>query len=252
MITVNFVDYMRKETAGYEILRPAGSGDYLFLCFPLPMRFSHMVPAPGQEILLTQKHACILLAPGDAHWFCGNPEFLNSFIHFNDPQDQVGRFGVPTGRLFYPTGFERLNSAALTIKEELLTGGTLHQEMVHAAMLRLLVWICRDFAQGACDPLKEQFEALRYEMLSDCAREVSVQELAAKMCMSRTSFYKYYSRYFGSSPKQDLLRLRMEKAAVLLTNQQKTVAAVAAETGFKSVEHFARYYKSFYRKPPRG
>lgn len=247
VITVNFADYMKAEPPGHEILRPSGSGDYLFLYFPKPMNFFQ-----GKEWLATKKHACILLGPRDAHRFTGNPDFINTYIHFDASENEVEALGVETNQFFYPSDFERMNRTALDIKSELLTGGELHREMIHAAMLELLVLIRRSFSSMERDPQKEQFENLRYEMLSDCSRDISVPEMAARLCMSRTAFYESYRKYFHSSPKQDLLRVRMEKAAVLLTNQRKTVAAVAEETGFQSMEHFTRYYKKYYGKSPRG
>lgn len=246
MITVNFADYMKTEQQGQEILRPNGSGDYLFLCFPASMKFYR-----DKELTITKKHAAILLGPHDAHRFCGNPDFINTYIHFNATENEVEQLSVKTNQFFYPPDFGRINQFALEIKGELLTGGELSQEMIHASMLQLLVLIRRGFSSAERDPLKEQFEALRYEMLSDCSRVVSIEELCAEMCMSRTAFYEYYKKYFHSSPKQDLLKIRMEKAAVLLTNQRKTVAAIAEETGFNSAEHFTRYYKKYYGQPPR-
>lgn len=246
MITVNFADYMKKEAEGAEILRPGGSGDYLFLYFPAPMKYWR-----GEEEILTKRHACILLGPRDAHRFCGAPDFINTYVHFTVSAQEVNELCVETNRFFYPACFEQLNQLALEIKEELLTGGELHREMIHAAMLRLLILLRRSAASPKNDPLKEQLEALRYEILADCSLTPSVSELCAKMCMSRTAFYEAYRHYFHSSPKQDLLRVRMEKAAVLLTNQWKTVAAVAEEVGFHSVEHFTRSYKKYYGQPPR-
>ncbi len=246
MITVNFADHMKKEPEGAEILRPNGSGDHLFLYFPAPMKYWR-----GEEKILTKRHACILLGPRDAHRFCGAPDFINTYIHFTASEQEVERLSVETNRFFYPACFEQLNQLALEIKGELLTGGELHREMIHAAMLRLLVLLRRSAASAGSDPLKEQLEALRYEMLADCSQAPSVSELCARMCMSRTAFYEAYRQYFHSSPKQDLLRVRMEKAAVLLTNQRKTVAAVAEEVGFHSAEHFTRSYKKYYGQPPR-
>ncbi len=247
MISVHFADYMRKEPPGAEILRPNGSGDYLFLYFPVSMNFRHR-----EKDVLTKRHACILLGPQDAHRFCGNPDFINTYIHFTLSESEAARLCPDTNRLIYPACFEQLNQIALHVKEELLTGGELHREMIHGAMLRLLVLLRRSAASAKEDPLKEQLEALRYEMLADCSRAPSVSELCARMCMSRTAFYEAYRNCFHSSPKQDLLRVRMEKAAVLLTNQWKTVAAVAEEVGFHSAEHFTRSYKKYYGQPPRG
>lgn len=247
MITVNFVDYMRREAPEHEILRPHGSGDYLFLYFPVPMRFYR-----DREWVITKKHACILFAPDDAHNFYGSPDFINTFIHFNIAESEIEKFHITTNTFFYPSGFEKMNQIALDIKNELLMGGELHREMVNAKMLELLVLLKRGFSSAQYDALKEQFEKLRYKMLSDCPENISISEIASDMGMSRTMFYKYYKQYFDSSPKQDILKMRMEKAAVLLTNQRRTVSSVAEEVGFVNIEHFTRYYKKYFGKPPRS
>lgn len=237
MISVNFADYMRREVPEHEILRPHGSGDYLFLYFPVPMKFYR-----DREWILTKKHACILFAPEDAHNFYGSPDFINTFIHFNISKNEIENFHITTNEFFYPSGFERMNQIALDIKNELLMGGELHREMINAKMLELLVLIKRGFSSAKFDTLKEQFEKFRYEMLSNCSEDISITEIASGMGMSRTMFYKYYKQYFNSSPKQDILKMRMEKAAVLLTNQRRKVSAVAEEVGFANIEHFTRYY----------
>lgn len=247
MINVNFVDYMRREVPEHEILRPHGSGDYLFLYFPASMRFYS-----GKECIITEKHACILLAPNAPHSFCGNPDFINTFIHFNVSENEIERFDITTNIFFYPSGFEKMNRIAFDIKSELLTGGEMYREMINSMMLELLILIKRGFSSARPDALKEQFEKFRYEMLSDCSKDITISEISSDMGMSRTMFYKYYKNYFNSSPKQDILKMRMEKAAILLTNQRKTVSAVAEEVGFANTEHFTRYYKKYFGKTPRS
>lgn len=246
MINVNFVDYMRQEVSKHEILRPYGSGDYLFLYFPVPMKF-----CKDKEYIITEKHACILFAPKDAHSFCGNPDFINTFIHFNVSENEVEKFHITTNQLFYPSGFQKMNETALDIKNEILMGGELYKEIINAKMLELLVLIKRGFSSIKTDIIKEQFEKFRYEMLSDCSKNISISKMSSELGMSRTAFYKYYKEYFNSSPKQDILKMRMEKAMVLLTNQRKTVSSVAEEVGFANTEHFIRYYKKYFGKSPR-
>ena len=88
-------------------------------------------------------------------------------------------------------------------------------------------------------------------MLSECEKDISAENLAKQLCMSRTQFYECYKRFFGISPKKDLLRARMEKASALLTDANKSVTEVATDTGFKNTEHFIRYYKQYYGHSPR-
>lgn len=246
MITVNLADCLKREKRGAEIYRPNGSGDYLFLYFPKPMKYDG-----GGGDVITEDNACVLLAPGDMHRFSGMPEFINSFIHFTGDEGEIEKFGINTGQLFYPNCFERMNEITNLVKSEFLTGGEMKAEMTHLLICELLIMIKRSFSQKRKDPQLELFESLRFKMLSDCSNTNSAAELAAKVCMSKTQFYKYYRKYFGESPKQELLKARMEKASVLLTDSNRTVAVVAAEVGFENTEHFTRYYKKYFGKSPR-
>ncbi|MBP3360870.1 MAG: helix-turn-helix transcriptional regulator [Clostridia bacterium] len=246
MITVNLADCLKREKKGTEIYRPNGSGDYLFIYFPKPMKYDG-----GGGDIITEENACVLLGPNDMHRFSGMPEFINSFIHFTGNNGEIEEFGLNTGQLFYPNCFERMNEITNLVKSEILTGGEKHTEMTHFLMCELLILIKRSISDKRKDAQLELFESLRFRMLSNCSNTNSAAELAAKVCMSKTQFYKYYRKYFGESPKQELLKARMEKASVLLTDSNKTVAAVAAEVGFENTEHFTRYYKKYFGKAPR-
>ncbi len=244
MLKAGFADCMRGEIKCSEINRPNGSGDYLFLYFPYPMK--HFI---GKESFISEKNACVLYAPTDPHRFCGAPTFMNSFVHFTATAGEAS--GIPTGKIFYPECFEELNRITGEIKNETLLRGARYEEMTDALLKRLLILLDRSLSPAALDAKREEFERLRFEVLSNISDNISIDALAQKMCVSRSQFYDAYKGYFGISPKKDILRARMEKAAVLLTNKAKTVAEIASEVGFASTEHFIRYYKSYFGRTPR-
>lgn len=64
-------------------------------------------------------------------------------------------------------------------------------------------------------------------------------ELARVTGVSVPHLIEVFRRDFGQTPRQYLLRRRLEEAAVLLRDTDRTVTAIAHELGFCSGQHFA-------------
>lgn len=242
MVTVRFADYMRHESPGAHIDRPHGSGDYLFLYFPYPMDLSL---SSGRTV--TENNACLLLTPYDAHSFSGAPNFLNSFVHFS-PDFPIE---AKTGEVFYPENYELINETVRRIVNESLVPDEKSDKMIDALVRELMILCIRGQKKEKSDPLYEKFCALRMKMLKDPEKNYSSEELASWVYMSRTQFFEHYRRFFASSPKKDMLRMKLEKAETLLSDSSKTVLDVALSVGFSSVEHFTRCYKAHFGHSPR-
>lgn len=242
MIEIHYADHMRHEEEWFYIDRPLGSGDYLFLYLPHPMKI-----VTDKLDVITDKNACIFFAPDEAHRLSGSPLFVNSFVHFQTDEP----FFVPTGRVLYPDLYASVNETVKRIKSELVSSAAYSAEMMDSLMREILITCRRSVETEKADVLFEQFEELRVRILSEPEKNYTVNELAEEMNLSRTQFYNYYKRFFMSSPKQDMLRMKMEKAATLLSDRSKTVKDVAKSLGFESVEHFTRYYKEYFSHTPR-
>lgn len=244
--------YMVKEKDNSLIYRPHGSGDYLFLFFPVGMYLT----AAGQEVLL-RKHACIFYAPQDYQRFHGCPAFVNSYVHFTAEKDYMDGLDIPFGQPFYPGNYEILNHLVLEIQREHISSSA-HSDMLSAlALQKLLLLSSRHFAaqcgaELANNTVRQQMEQLRLEMLTNYTYPWTMQELADRAAMSRSRFYACYKDFFGAAPKAELLETRMAEARLILTNKAITVQEAALKCGFENLSHFTRYYKKYYGVPPRG
>ena len=95
-----------------------------------------------------------------------------------------------------------------------------------------------EFAQ-AIDYLKKRFnEPLR------------TAELAKMAGMSVSQFERRFRRGLGSSPRQYLLRLRVDSAARLLTFTKRPIAQISKECGFHDHAHFTRSFKKMMSMTP--
>ncbi len=78
---------------------------------------------------------------------------------------------------------------------------------------------------------------------SYCDPTLTNARLAAECKISEVYFRKLFTAHFGTSPKQFILDMRIQRARQLLTEGALGVVAVAEACGFSSPYHFCRLFK---------
>lgn len=89
--------------------------------------------------------------------------------------------------------------------------------------------------------------ALVYENPS---RPWTVDELSARVGLSRSALAARFARHLGEPPKQYLARWRMALSADALLSTTDSVARIATNVGFESEAAFNRAFKRVYGLPP--
>jgi YesN/AraC family two-component response regulator len=80
-------------------------------------------------------------------------------------------------------------------------------------------------------------------MKQHLSKELYVDTVAQQACMSKFHFAREFKRYFGVSPMQYMLRLRIARATSLLTSSETPVSRVANECGFSDQSEFTKWFK---------
>ncbi len=88
-----------------------------------------------------------------------------------------------------------------------------------------------------------------YEKSLDKQR-LNVDELSAAMNMSRSQFTRRIVATTGSTPNNYFNRLRLEKAARLLKNSERSINSVAYECGFEDTPYFCNLFKKYFKVTP--
>lgn len=84
-------------------------------------------------------------------------------------------------------------------------------------------------------------------ILHNLSEELSLQQLADVAKYSPFHFQKIFKQVVGESPKQYVIRMRLETAAhALIMHQHKTVTEIALENGFSSSATFARSFRNYF------
>jgi AraC-like DNA-binding protein len=79
---------------------------------------------------------------------------------------------------------------------------------------------------------------------------VSIDDMAGAAGLSRAHFSREFRRAFGESPHAYLLTRRLERAAALLRNTDRSVVDICFSVGLRSVGSFTTSFTRTYGKSP--
>jgi AraC family transcriptional regulator len=91
---------------------------------------------------------------------------------------------------------------------------------------------------------------LLVEVQSRLHTRIDLASLAAAFGASPSYFHRLFHDSTGETPRRYIERLRVERAALLLTMTDKTIAHVARSVGIERHETFARSFKRRFGKSP--
>lgn len=94
-------------------------------------------------------------------------------------------------------------------------------------------------------------EVKLYIMENMDKEDLTVDDIASRMCMSRTTFYNKWKLLTGEAPKYLISRIRMEKARELLESEKFSVTMVAEMVGMRNMKNFRGRYKEYFGKTPK-
>ena len=90
------------------------------------------------------------------------------------------------------------------------------------------------------------------QLIETCpAGEGRLTELAQQAAMSPYHFLRVFQQVVGMSPRQYLLRARLQRAAVQLRTSPHSISHIALECGFGDLSSFQRMFKRGFAMSPR-
>ena len=94
--------------------------------------------------------------------------------------------------------------------------------------------------------------ALLAAIRSEPERRWTVGEMAERMCVSRSQLARIVRRDIGASPMEFVIACRLDRARQLLLETRKSVAEIAAETGYDDPQCFSRQFSARFKISPRA
>ena len=83
-------------------------------------------------------------------------------------------------------------------------------------------------------------------------RGLRVDDVAEAIAISRRSLEQRFRRALGRTPKEEITRVRLERAQRLLRQTTMSIQRIAAESGFRSIDYFDRVFRRQTGLTPRA
>jgi AraC-like DNA-binding protein len=119
----------------------------------------------------------------------------------------------------------------------LLLGEYAKQALVHAPR------------QTSISPQQQQMEQAILWLALQYNKPISIEQMAHDLGYHRTYLSKIFKEYTGLAPMHYLLKLRMERAKLLL-QEQLTIEQVASSVGFTDALYFSKQFKKWSGSSP--
>ncbi len=242
---------------GSLIDRPRGIGVYVFLHFLVPVE---ILTSGG--IVQGNPGDCLIYGPRNRQWYRGKDVGLgNNWFHaFPGTFGRMLRnFKLPLGTLIRPGRSDFIVPLLTEMKRELLERRPYHKDNIEFLCGRLLLELARhvdEKSSSALTPRKHElirrFREVRFEIHSNFMKRWTVSEMAKISCISPSRFAALYKEFFGKSPVDDLVDVRIDRAKWLLSNSHLAVADAAAQSGFENICYFSRMFRKRTGLSPRA
>ncbi len=92
-------------------------------------------------------------------------------------------------------------------------------------------------------------KAVNY-IASNYSYEITVEEIAAYVGISRSHLFRAFREYLGESPKEYLTAVRINAATALLRDSSLNITAVARSVGFTDSLYFSKVFRRIKGMPP--
>ena len=159
----------------------------------------------------------------------------------------VTKYGIPMGCILYPENPKFLNEDFRRLRMEFLSKEANSRQMQNLYIEELLIRLSRELSRkertGVDENLQTKLCSLRVEMLSQPEKKWSVEELAHRVSLSPSRFHVGYRAIVGMLPVKDLILARIDRAKLLLLEEESsTLAEIAEKLGYKNPYDFCRQF----------
>ncbi|MGM9552511.1 MAG: helix-turn-helix domain-containing protein [Clostridia bacterium] len=203
-----------------------------------------------------ETESCILYGKNSLQDYIVLTGFASSTVTFAVPDEIISEIGIKLDEVYYPDNCEYLNYMISVMYREASEMRKCSKVMNKARLIEFLV----SFIRGT-EPetrrlrdltLKNKMSTLRSEYLADPANAPDINYIIRRSGMSRTRFYELYNRFFNTSPKDDLIWVKLDKAkGIIADNPNLKMYEVAEQCGFCDVSHFLRTFKQHFGFTPK-
>ncbi len=173
-----------------------------------------------------------------------------SWFRFNCTEDDLNALGIELNRPYYPERYGEIFK--LTEKLQNLFMNKLGDEkhgMTNAEAINKTIFdIMRALSAGERDThvgttVRERLLTLRAELLEKFGEKWTLDKMARRVNYNKCYFVRVYKKFFGISPTDDLIGIKIEKAKEYLSATEYKAGDISSMLGYPDYTQFSRQFK---------
>lgn len=128
-------------------------------------------------------------------------------------------------------------------------------QMEKALIQEIAITLYRTFRMQERNVIIDPYQEERVSRIRDYINthfrdELSLEQLGSVFYMHPSNISKYFHKYCGFTLNQYINTVRVYEAQKLLETTSKSIAVIAEEAGFGSINNFIRQFRVILKKPP--
>lgn len=164
----------------------------------------------------------------------------------------IGSDEIPLDRLFDLPEGHFVERYLQLLHDELQRERPQNPDVVEGILRLLCHELSRVLAPASLSkPHDARLEVARRYIEMHCTEPFDLARAADEACLSRSHFCWRFSRQYGAAPREYAMRLRLYRAAHLLSSRDLAVFQVAEMVGYDDALYFSRLFTRRYGVNPR-
>ena len=219
--------------------------DQHFLSF---FRTDYLYEKDG-KMLRGRRGDMLIIPAGEVVYHGPTPEasegFINDWLYVSgdDFLELACRHGLPIGEPFSVGGDSALARCIEKILKERAASEVCCEELSELYIREMLIKLRRAFECEAKAESYGKLHLLRQRLSEESGEEWTLSKMAEICGYSESRFSHLYKKHFGTSPINDLIDARLERAKMLLAYSTESISEISRAVGFASIYYFSKAFK---------
>lgn len=249
---VNNIGYNHSHDADFQISRPDGSGDYLFLILKTPALFT----ISGKEIQ-AEPNSVILYKKGTPQFYrVKSTVFVNDWLHFDMFEGELSLFAdwqIPFDTIIPLNNINDLSLFIKNITYERYSSNHYREQSVNLYLQLLFMKLSEKLHSLPDEKFGSYYEKmamLRSRIYNMPYYDWNVSGLSHSLSISKSYFQHLYKEIFGTGVMEDIIQSRIQHAKYLLSTTSLPIKEISSMCGYSNETHFMRQFKGVMKMTP--
>lgn len=246
---INSIGYNFRHGNEFNIIRPSGLDEYLFLIIRSPALF-----CINENTVKLSENSMIFISKNTPHsFYADSSQFINDWIsvNFNEHEFSVISENICFNTFFTSSDVSLCSQIIRYMQSESISQNPTKQDTLQS-FFNIILNMLRNNSNQEISNKKyySDLKKVRDTIYAYPCRKYTINELSEAACLSSSYFHRLYKLYFGVSPISDVINSRIEYAKKLLIFTNYTISKIAETLGYSTDMQFIKQFRELTKTTP--